>query len=496
MERVARLAKRRPVFGLAAAAAAVLGPGIATGLALAIPDRSTTTAACLYILGVVAAALYGGLLSGFAAALESFLGLNYYFTPPFHTLKVGREEDIVALPVFLAVALLVGLLVGRAVRESDRAARASGEARLLQRLTSRLLSEEPLYRLLEGAASELVLAFHLATCEISATIGDQVVSVSATGPPGDDASLGPVLELTLGPPNAGLGTLRAVRPTGEPELDSDQRKLLDAFARQISLALQRANYDLEMRNVRLEAEASDMRAALFSSITHDLRTPLASIKASVSSLADPEVFHDDDQRDELLRTSLEESDRLNRLVGNLLDLARMRANALTPATTLMSVEEVVEGVLSRMRPVLQPFTVRTLFRPNTPLVHIDPVQIDQVVTNILENAVRFARPGTEIRIGVHRWQSSVEVRIADQGPGIPDDDRKRVFEAFYREDRGQGRGGSGLGLAIAMAIVVAHGGRIWAEGAPGGGTAVVFQLPTPAEGAPVPASRDAGERLG
>jgi two-component system sensor histidine kinase KdpD len=239
-----------------------------------------------------------------------------------------------------------------------------------------------------------------------------------------------------------------------------------------------------------------MRAALFSSITHDLRTPLASIKASVSSLADPEVFHDDDQRDELLRTSLEESDRLNRLVGNLLDLARMRANALTPATTLMSVEEVVEGVLSRMRPVLQPFTVRTLFRPNTPLVHIDPVQIDQVVTNILENAVRFARPGTEIRIGVHRWQSSVEVRIADQGPGIPDDDRKRVFEAFYREDRGQGRGGSGLGLAIAMAIVVAHGGRIWAEGAPGGGTAVVFQLPTPAEGAPVPASRDAGERLG
>src|SRR5919197_2636220 len=107
MERVARLAKRRPVFGLAAAAAAVLGPGIATGLALAIPDRSTTTAACLYILGVVAAALYGGLLSGFAAALESFLGLNYYFTPPFHTLKVGREEDIVALPVFLAVALLV-----------------------------------------------------------------------------------------------------------------------------------------------------------------------------------------------------------------------------------------------------------------------------------------------------------------------------------------------------------------------------------------------------
>jgi two-component system sensor histidine kinase KdpD len=479
MERLSRMDGRPPGSGLAAVAAAVLGPAAATALALAIPNRSTTTAASLYILGVVAAAAYGGLASGIAAALGSFLALNYFFTEPFHTFKVGREEDIVALPVFLAVAAVVGVLVARVLRERDRAGRASEEARLLNRFTSLLLSEEPLNRLLGAAVSELVRVFDLARCQLSASVGEEPVAATAVRPGKAHAPDGPTVEVPLGKESSRLGTLTAARATGEPEFTDHERGLLGAFAGQLSLALQRAEYDVEIRNVRLEAEASSLRAALFSSITHDLRTPLASIMASVSSLADPNVFHNDEQREELLRTSLEEADRLNRLVGNLLDLARMRADALVPATTLMPVEEVIEGVLSRMRATLKPFDVRTQFRADTPLVLIDPVQIDQAVTNILENAARFSRPGGEIRIAVHSWQSNVEVRIADQGAGIPPEERERVFEAFYRQDRGEGRGGSGLGLAIAQAIVVAHGGRIRAEGTPGGGTAIVFQLPVP-----------------
>jgi two-component system sensor histidine kinase KdpD len=143
----------------------------------------------------------------------------------------------------------------------------------------------------------------------------------------------------------------------------------------------------------------------------------------------------------------------------------------------MSIEDVVQSVLRRMQPVLEPFDVRTVIRPDLPDMALDPIQIDQALTNILENAVRFSRPGTVIGISVHAWQSNVAVRITDQGPGIPREDRERVFEPFYKADRGLGRGGTGLGLAIARAIAVAHGGRIHVEGTPAGGTAIVLELP-------------------
>jgi two-component system sensor histidine kinase KdpD len=267
------------------------------------------------------------------------------------------------------------------------------------------------------------------------------------------------------------------RPPDSPELSPNELDSIGAFAGQMAVALQRAEYDAQIRRARVDAETSDMRAALFSSITHDLRTPLASITASVSSLLDPDANHDDAQRDELLRTSLEEANRLNRMVGNLLDLARMRAGALQPATQSMPIEDVLESVLRRMEPVLRAFTLRTVIRPDLPLVAIDPIQIDQVITNLLENAMRFAPPGSEIRLTANVWHQQVEVRVSDQGPGIPPDERERVFEPFFKRDAGLGRGGTGLGLAIARAIVRAHGGRIRVEGTPGGGTAVVFDLP-------------------
>jgi two-component system sensor histidine kinase KdpD len=143
----------------------------------------------------------------------------------------------------------------------------------------------------------------------------------------------------------------------------------------------------------------------------------------------------------------------------------------------MPIEDVLESVLRRMKPVLRAFTLRTVIRPDLPLVAIDPIQIDQVITNLLENAMRFAPPGSEIRLTANVWHQQVEVRVSDQGPGIPPDERERVFEPFFKRDAGLGRGGTGLGLAIARAIVRAHGGRIRVEGTPGGGTAVVFDLP-------------------
>jgi two-component system sensor histidine kinase KdpD len=185
--------------------------------------------------------------------------------------------------------------------------------------------------------------------------------------------------------------------------------------------------------------------------------------------------HDETQRHELLQTVLEETDRLNRLVGNLLDLARFEAGALSPSKELVAVDEVAESVLHRMRTTLAPHRVRTMFR-DAPDVSADPVLLDQVLTNLLDNAARYSPPGGEIVVSVAPWKGSVQVRVSDQGPGIVTPDRDRVFEAFYRGDVGE-TPGSGLGLAIAKAIVGAHGGRIWIEGAPTGGASVVFELP-------------------
>jgi two-component system sensor histidine kinase KdpD len=233
-----------------------------------------------------------------------------------------------------------------------------------------------------------------------------------------------------------------------------------------------------------------MRAALFSSVTHDLRTPLASIKAAVSGLLDEDVDYDNEQRIDLLQTILEETDRLNRVVGNILDLARMRAGVLEPAREPTHIDEVIESVLVRMRAKLEAVQVKTMFRPDLPSLMIDPVQIDQVVTNVLENALRFSPPGGEIRISTGLVNAGVQIRIADQGPGIAETDRERVFEAFDRGGAEREGGGTGLGLSIARAIVSVHGGRIWIEGAPGGGTAVVAELPV---GEPPPEARAVAE---
>ncbi|MGZ4137057.1 MAG: sensor histidine kinase, partial [Actinomycetota bacterium] len=173
----------------------------------------------------------------------------------------------------------------------------------------------------------------------------------------------------------------------------------------------------------------------------------------------------------------------NRVVGNILDLAKARAGAMAPAKEPTAVDEIVESVLHRMAGRLANVRVRTALRDDVPEIRADPVQLDQVITNLLENAARFSPPGGEVLIAVAPWHGDgVQVRIADEGPGVPPEERERVFEPFYRRDDGH-RTGSGLGLAIARAIVLAHGGHIWIEGTPLGGAAVVFELP-PGEPSP------------
>lgn len=462
---------------------AVAAPVAATALGLLLERQdASVTAVSMYLLGVVAAAAIGGLWSGLGASILSFLGLNFFFTPPRHTFRVGRMEDLVALVVFLLVAAVVGTLLARAIEERGRATRRERESRLLGYFATKLLSGEPLERVVRDLATALLEPLRLSRCEVHARAGKQHVDAVAEEPGTTD---GPSVTIPVSAGTLSFGELTAVRRAGVEPIVGQDRQLLEAAGRQIAVALERVRLDEQVEGARVASETNQMRAALFSAVTHDLRTPLASIKTGVTSLLDEEVTHDPSQERELLLTVLEETDRLNRLLGNVLDLAKVRAGALAPLKEQTAVDEVIDAVLHRIGPRLSNVRVRTMFRPDVPEVPADPVQLDQVVTNVVENALRFSPPGGEIQISVAPWQRFVQIRISDQGPGIPTEDRERVFEAFYRRDATDARGGSGLGLAIARAIVLAHGGRIRIEGAPIGGTSVVVELPM-ADAEPVP----------
>jgi two-component system sensor histidine kinase KdpD len=465
----------RPVgraSALRAAVAALLCTGAATVLAHPFTERVSVTS--IYLLAVVAAAALGGVWGGLGAALLAFLGLNFFFTAPRHTFRVERLEDLVALVVFLIVATIVGALLASAVRERARAEQREQETALLGYLSTKLVSGERLERVLGDFAAALLDPFALAGCEVRASLDGRDVGGRADRP-GATMGSSEVVPLVVGP--AAFGTLTATRSSGAARFSIEERLLLEAVAKQAALALERAQMAERIRGAQVESETNQTRAALFSSVTHDLRTPLASIKAGVTNLLDPAVSHDPGQERELLTTILEETDRLNRLVGNLMDLSKIRAGAMSPAREPVAIDELVSAAVARMIPRLGGVHVDLAIRPDLPEVLADPVQVDQVLTNLLENAVGYSPPGGQVRVSAALFRSVVQIRVADRGPGIRPEERERVFDAFYRGDASPERPGSGLGLAIARAIVIEHGGQIWIEGAPGGGTVVVFELP-------------------
>ena len=470
---------------LRAAAVSVLMPAAALGVGLVVQPERELGAVSLFLLAVVAAAVVGGIWAGVGSSVIGFLALNYFFTEPLHTFRVNDRDDVVAIVTFLIVALVVGSVVARAVHERVRAMRREREARLLNLFATKALSGEPLERVLNDLSTALIDALRLSSCVIEVLAGSRPYELRRTSP---RSTAGSPTTLEIASGHHAFGTLTAVR-SEEDELSAEDVRLLEAAARQIAVMLERATLDERLRDARFDAEKSQARAALFSSVTHDLRTPLASIKASATALLQNDLELDPEQRLELLHTVVEETDRLNRLIGNILEIARARAGALVPSKEPTALDEVVDSVLHRMQPVLGGVRVRTLLR-DAPDVAADPVQIDQVLSNLIENAVRFSAPGGEVVVSTAAWHSTVQVRVVDHGPGIAPADRDRVFEAFARvgASAADEAGSSGLGLAIAKAIVEAHGGRIWIEGVPAGGTAVVVELPV-ADAEPVSGER-------
>jgi two-component system sensor histidine kinase KdpD len=465
---------RLSVRGIASGLLAAL---LALSLALLTEDLGPGSGVAIFMLAVTVAAVTGGLWGGLIAAVLASVLLPMLEQPDL-ALRFDDQRDIVAAVVFLAIAVVVGLVVGNAADERARAGRREQEARLLAQLSSKLLSGDLPERVLDDFAQALVDPFGLATCHVRVSLDGQVLDAEAIA--GDRTPGGPTDVVPVVIADVPLGTLVAERPAGAKSFTREERILLEAATRQAAVALDRARLEARARLAQLDAETNQLRAAMFSSVTHDLRTPLASIKAGVTSLLDEEVVHDARQEQELLTTILEETDRLNRLVGNILDLAKIRAGALIPRRIPTAVDEIAETVIARLRPRLElrRLAVDLVMADDLPDVPADPVQLDQVMTNLLENAGRHSPVGGTIRLRIDREGGAIRVRVSDEGPGIAREDREKVFEAFYRGRESPESSGSGLGLAISKAIVTAHGGRIWIEETIAGGTAVVFDVPT------------------
>lgn len=448
---------------------AVVGPGLVTLLALLEARVPSTTAAMLYVLVVAVCSAIGGGAAGLGASLLSFLALNFFFTPPFHTLVVGRSQDLIALVAFLVVSVITGLLLSTALTEKARAERREIQTRLLNRFTSRLLKGEPLEVVLDDFAEKLAELFGFARVEIRTVMTEPVTFMSD---PAVEAGKQYRMELTSKP--GPVGELVVTTPASNATLDGDEHSVLRGFAGQLALALESVRLSDEVRRIQLEAETNRLRATLFSGVTHDLKTPLSAITASVTSLLDGAGFSRG-ERHEHLEMIRQEAEHLNRVVSNLLDLSRLRAGVLIPSTTRASIDEPIEAVVARLQPLLHDRDVNIDLRGRLPEVAVDLVQINQVLTNLIENAAKFSPPRSPIDISAVGSPSGVRVTVTDRGPGIPKGVRDRVFEPFERGD--VKKAGTGLGLAISKAVIVAHGGRIWASEAPGGGAVITFELP-------------------
>jgi two-component system sensor histidine kinase KdpD len=260
-------------------------------------------------------------------------------------------------------------------------------------------------------------------------------------------------------------------------LEPDQAHLVDAFAGQAAVALERANLAAEAEHVRLQVQSERLQNSLLSAVSHDLRTPLAAIAGASSTLLETGENLDKPLRRELLHSISDEAESLNQLVGKLLDMTRLEAGALVVHREWHSVEEIIGAVLNRLSRRLEGRPVATHLAPDLPLVLVDELLVQQVLVNLLENADRHTPPGSPIEVSAAAVDKWLIIEVADRGPGLQPGDEARVFEKFYRAPQGHSRLGVGLGLSICKGLVQLHGGRIWAENREGGGAVFRFALP-------------------
>jgi two-component system sensor histidine kinase KdpD len=441
-----------------------------------------STALSAYLILVVAVAVIGGMGPAALAAVAGFLLSNYFFAPPIHTLTIADARDIVALVIFLVVAGVVSTLVNLSVRRSSTAAQARADAHMLARVAGRLVS--PMGNPLPDLLEDLLVAFRLEAAAIlrrhpEAEAGGQADPrpASGTAPGHWDTAAAVGSDPPRTPEEASVAipiSDAAVLALRGPELSGEDREILAGFTAQMAVALDSQRLQAEAADADSLARANEHLSALLAAVSHDLRTPLASIKAASSSLLGEQLQFDPEETETLVRTIDDESDRLSAMVENLLDMSRLQTGSMEIKDQVVDIGEVVTSVLAELGPRAD--GVAIAIPEGLPLVRTDPVLLERAVANLVDNALVHAE-GASLRIEAGAVSGRVDLRVVDQGPGIPPEARELVFRPFQRSGDTANRVGVGLGLAVARGFVEAVSGDLDLEDTPGGGATLVVRLP-------------------
>ncbi|MCW2933458.1 MAG: osmosensitive channel signal transduction histidine kinase [Actinomycetia bacterium] len=479
--------------------AVVLAPLLTLGLTTVRTGANLTTDVLLFLVAVIAVAVTGGFLPALAEAIIGSLLLNYYFTPPIHQFTISQGNNVLALVVFVTVGLVVSWVVDRTARRTKQSARANAESELLVTAAGNILRgqgalEAILERMREAFGMKSVTLLECADAAPGAVAGGSLAS-STAGPGAPrvaTAPRGPVRkwvvvdcageEPALRPEDADVEV-----PVSESlslalkgrTLPAGDRRVLGAFAAYAGAALEQQRLAAEAEAAKPIAAADRMRTALLAAVSHDLRTPLASAKAAVTSLRSPDIPWTPEDTEELLATADESLDRLTHLVENLLDMSRLQAGALSLFPRPAGLDEVVARALDAVGPPGRAFRVDV---PDTlPAVSADPAILERIVVNLAENALRYSPAGQPPLLAGSSYGDRVELRVVDRGPGIPETDKERMFVPFQRLGDTDNTTGVGLGLALSRGLAEAMGGTLSAEDTPGGGLTMVVSLPVAAD---------------
>jgi two-component system, OmpR family, sensor histidine kinase KdpD len=473
----------------------------------------------LYLLLTFSLAVSGGLWPAVLSAVLGFLAFDFFFIPPFHTLDVAAPDHVLALFVYLGVAVVTAHLVSGMRARTEQALRESRRMTLLAELNAALIGDVTLDAILARIAERIVSVYGAQGCRVLVRGEDEELRTAAFFP----ESIGPKVDRTglslaewamanrapvgrsnrggrivghnpVSPASAGdadtlylpvmtkdriAGVLEVTGRPGAGVFRAEDQQTLTTFVDQAALALERARLSAEAAQAAALAQSDELKSALLAAVSHDLRTPLASIKASATSLLDNSIEWDRETRQDFLEAIDEETDRLTLMVSNLLDLSRIEGGALRPQKDWYDIDELIVDVRARLAPRSRTHPLTITVEPNLPLLRFDYVQIAQVLVNLIENAFKYTPDGTTIAVAAHQIPGAIAISVHDDGPGIPREHQLRLFDKFYRANAATAAPGAGIGLAISKGLVEAHGGSIWVESEPGSGTTFRFTLPLP-----------------
>ena len=480
---------------------ALTGVSLATAVAWGMaPYFGSANLIMMYLIAVIIIAIQCGRGPSILASVMSVATFDFFFVPPYFSFAVSDIQYLLTFAVMLIVALVISNLAVRIREQAELARYRERRTGVLYAMSRDLATHRGTAMLVQVAVNHLrevfdgQVAIFIADAEKKvrlqrseqlyfeidpkeAGVAQWVFDHNERAGLGTDTLPGAsALYLPLVGSTGPIGVV-AVRPKDTAILlDPEQLHLLESLVNQVALAIERTRLSEEAQQAHVRVETERMRNAILSSVSHDLRTPLATITGAASSLLDERSQLNPRDRLELCRSIYREADRLDRLLKNLLDMMRIEAGAVQLNKEWHPLDEIVGAALSRLEERLRSYTVKTAFPPELPMVQIDGVLLEQVVLNLLENAAKYAPPGSLIELSASAGDREVVVEIADRGQGIPVGEEVRIFDKFYRAKPAR-EGGVGLGLTICRGIIEAHGGRIWAENRSGGGAVFRFAIP-------------------